>query len=212
MPRASSIIPVGRPFVALVALARETLASAGASSSAHLPKAAAKVGSGCPPFGGHRTVASARTREDMQLYRSTSRPQSECQASSRLHGRQPWRSGFFSQYPSTGSAQALLVQFAPPALVCFAIQIQSTVAAPRAWPTLPSSGRAFGTPLKSNVSRQLPCSFMPSRPFTSVRFVIRSPRSVKTRPFVGSIASEIESPPISAAQVFPVLSAYWQQQ
>jgi len=135
MPCASSIIPEARlPFVALVALARETLAAAGASSSAHLPKVAAEVSSGSPPFGGHRTVASVRTREGMQLYRSIPRPQSKCQASSRFRGRQPWRSGFFSQYPSTGSAQASLVQLVPPALVCFAIQIQSKAAAHRAWP------------------------------------------------------------------------------
>jgi hypothetical protein len=56
----------------------------------------------------------------------------------RIHGRQPWRFGFFSQYQSTGSAQASLVQLAPLALVCFAIQMQTqtqcTAAAHRAWP------------------------------------------------------------------------------
>jgi len=55
-----------------------------------------------------------------------------------IHGRQPWRSGFFSQYPSTGSDQTSLVRLVPPALVCFAIQMQtqtqSTAAAHRAWP------------------------------------------------------------------------------
>ena len=78
--------------------------------------------------------------------------------------------------------------------------------------TLPSSGPAFGSPLKSNVSRQLQCSTMPLRSFTSVRFVIQSSRSVKASPFVGSIAGDIESPLISAAQMSPVLAAYWQQQ
>ena len=137
IPCASSIIPEARlPFVALVALARETLAAAGASSSAHLPKVAAEVGSGCPPFGGHRTVASVRTREGIQLHRSTPRPQLKCQASSQLYGRQPRRSGFFSQCPSTGSPQASLVRLVPSALVCFAIQIQSEAAAHRAWPNL----------------------------------------------------------------------------
>jgi len=53
---------------------------------------------------------------------------------------------------------------------------------------------------------------MPSRPFTSVRFVIQSSRSVKAWPIIGAIAGQIESPPISAAQAFPVLAAYWQQQ
>ena len=56
----------------------------------------------------------------------------------RIHGRQPWRSGFFSQYPSTASVQASLVRLSSPALVCFAIQMQTqtqcTAAARRAWP------------------------------------------------------------------------------
>ena len=56
----------------------------------------------------------------------------------RIHGPQPWRSGFFSQYPSTASVQASLVRLSSPALVCFAIQMQtqtqSTAAAHRAWP------------------------------------------------------------------------------
>jgi len=138
IPCASSIIPEARlPFVALVALARETLAAAGASSSAHLPKVAAEVGSGCPPFGGHRTVASARTREGLQPYRGAPAFQSKCQALGQLRGRQRWRSGFFSQYQSTGSPQAPLVQLASPALLCFAIQmetqIQGKAVAQRAW-------------------------------------------------------------------------------
>ena len=78
--------------------------------------------------------------------------------------------------------------------------------------TLPSSGPAFGGPLKSNVSRQLPCSSRHCAPFTSARFVIQSARSVKALSFAGSIAGEIESPPISATQASPVLAAYWQQQ
>jgi len=135
MRHASCIIMKARlPFVSLVALSRETRVAAGASSSARRPKVAAKVGSGCPSFGGQRTVVSARTRESMQLYRSVPHLQSKCQASSRLHARQPWSPGFFSQYQSIGSAQASLVQLAPPALVCFAIQMPSKVAAPRAWP------------------------------------------------------------------------------
>ena len=58
----------------------------------------------------------------------------------RIHGPQPWRSGFFSQHPSTASVQASLVRLVPPALVCFGIQMQtqtqtqSTAAAQRAWP------------------------------------------------------------------------------
>jgi hypothetical protein len=53
---------------------------------------------------------------------------------------------------------------------------------------------------------------MPSRFFTSVQLVIQMSPLVKAWPFVGCIAGEIESPPISAAQVFPVLAAYWEQQ
>jgi len=55
-----------------------------------------------------------------------------------IHGPQPWRSGFFSQYPSTASVQASLVRPSSPALVCFGIQMQtqtqSTAVAQRAWP------------------------------------------------------------------------------
>jgi len=111
MPYASSVILKARlPFVALVALSRKTRVAAGASSSVRLSKVAARVGSGCPSFGGQRTAASARTRESMQLCRSVLLPQGKCQASSRLHARQPWGSGFFSQYQPTGSAQASFVQ------------------------------------------------------------------------------------------------------
>jgi len=59
MPGASSFTPeAGLPFIAPVALAREALVAAGASSSAHLLKLAAQDLSGCPPFGGYRMVAS----------------------------------------------------------------------------------------------------------------------------------------------------------
>ncbi len=122
------------PFVTLAALSRETRVAAGASSSDRRPPVAAKVGSGCPSFGGQRTVASARTRKSIQPYRSAPNLQSKYQTSGRLHRPQLGRPGLFSQYPSTGSAQASLVQLVLPALVCFVIQIQSKVAAPRAWP------------------------------------------------------------------------------
>ena len=132
---ASCVIMKARlPFVALVALSRETRAAAGASSSAHVPKVAAEVGSGCPSFGGQRTVASVRTRESMQPYRGAPNLQSRYQASGRLHWHQPWWPGLFSQYQSAGSDHASFLELASPALVCFAIQMQSKVAAPRAWP------------------------------------------------------------------------------
>ena len=56
----------GLSFVALHELSRETQVAGGASSAAHLLKVAAKVISGCPSFGGQRTVASARMLENFE--------------------------------------------------------------------------------------------------------------------------------------------------
>jgi len=134
MPGASSfILEAGLPFVALVAPGRETLVAAGASSSAHLLKLAAKVRSGCQPVGGYRTVTSVHTREGIEPHRS---PHVLNRSAVLPVGfmASPWRSGFFPQYPAAGSAQASFVQLVSPALICFAIQIQSKAAAHRAWP------------------------------------------------------------------------------
>jgi len=71
-------------------------------------------------------------------FKSVLLSRSQAAAVPRIHGPQPWRSGLFSQYPSTASVQASLVRLAPPALVCFAIQMQTQTqcmaAAQRAWP------------------------------------------------------------------------------
>ena len=47
---------------------------------------------------------------------------------------QPREPRFFSRYQSTGSVRVSVGQLVPPALVCSAIQIQSTAVAHRAWP------------------------------------------------------------------------------
>ncbi len=71
-------------------------------------------------------------------FKSISLSRGQVAAIPRIHGPQPQRSGFFSQYPSTVSVQASLVRVSSPALVCFAIQMQTqrqrTAAAHRAWP------------------------------------------------------------------------------
>ena len=118
------------PIVSMHALSRKTLAAAGASSSARLFKAAAKVGAGCPSFGGQRTTASVRTQESTQRS-SKHLPRSETQnfKPASLHRLQGL--GAFSEY---GSAQAPARWCARPALVSFAIQMQGKVVARRAWP------------------------------------------------------------------------------
>ena len=136
LPQASSaILKAHLPFVALIALSRETLVAAGASSSAHLTKVAAKVGRGCPSFGGQCTVASARTQENVQ--RLPKRPPLSIETSS--FGSSSLRQlrwpvpGAVSRHQSSGSVRALGVLLSSPALVCFAIQTQSKAAAHRAW-------------------------------------------------------------------------------
>jgi hypothetical protein len=120
--------------VASLALSRNTRAAAGASSFARLAKAAVKVSSGCPSFGGQRTLASARIQEDSPcLSRHLPRcdPAQDFEPAS-MHQSQ--RLGCLSRHPSSGSIQAPLLQLACTALVCFTIQIQGKIASPRAWP------------------------------------------------------------------------------
>jgi len=107
------------PFVAPLAHSRKIQVAAGPSSTARLLKVATKVSSGCPSFGGQRMVASDRKQEELELFESASWHQAR-------------RPCFFAQYPSTDSVQAQLKQLARPALVCFAIQMQSVAAAHRA--------------------------------------------------------------------------------
>jgi hypothetical protein len=121
------------PFVAMQAPSCKTQAAASASSTACLVKVA-KVGSGCPSYGGQRTVASVRTRENSQslskrMSLSIVAPSFE---SASLHT--PSWPGAFSRHQSSASVQASVGQLAHPALVCFAIPIQSKAASPRAWP------------------------------------------------------------------------------
>jgi len=121
----------GLPFVAPHALSRETRVAAEASGAVDPLKVAATVGSGCPSFGGQRTVASARTRKISErllkhLSLSIEASSFEPAASHQTQGR-----GAFSE---RGSAQASVGQRTRPALVCFAIQVQGKAASPRAWP------------------------------------------------------------------------------
>ena len=119
-------------FVAPPALLREARAAAGALSAMRLFKVTAKVSSGCPSFGGQRTVASARTLGNSELSKHLSpfkAPSVEPVSSPQL----PWP-GKLSQHQSSGSAQASVGQLACPASVCSAIRIQGEAASSRAWP------------------------------------------------------------------------------
>ena len=113
-PVAPGRFEVGAPSIrcAARAVARDTGCRRCFSSMARLPEVTAGVGAGCPSFGGQRTVASFR------------RPATTEHLSP----------GAFLRHPSSGSVQASVGQLALPALVCFAMQIQSKVAPPRAWP------------------------------------------------------------------------------
>ena len=125
----------GLPFATLLALSREAQAAAGASSSAYRTKVVAKVGVGCPSFGGQRTVESARRQEE-----ATQRPSErllrsiEAQRFEPVSSHQLRRSGALSPRQAPRSAQASVRQPAHPALVCFAVQMQGKAAAPRARP------------------------------------------------------------------------------
>jgi len=122
------------PFASSRALSQRTQAAAGASSSARFAKAAVKVSSGCPSFGGQRTLASARIQEDSPcLSRHLPRcaPAQDFEPASL---RKPRRLGRLSWLQSSGLVQAPLSPLVRPALLCFPIQIQSKVASPRAWP------------------------------------------------------------------------------
>jgi len=119
------------PFATLPELLPETRAASGASSSARLLKIAAKVGAGCPSFGGQRTVASARQQEDSERLSKRLPLSMEPLDFESASSHQPHGLGAFSE---RGSVIGPFVQLAPPALVCFAIQIQGKAASPRARP------------------------------------------------------------------------------
>jgi len=132
MPLKSNVRPhrklhmkAGLPFATLLALSRQAQAAAGASSSAYRTKVVAKVGVGCPSFGGQRTVESARRQEE-----ATQRPSEhllrsiEAQKFERVSSHQLRRSGALSPRQAPRSAQASVRQLARPALVCFTVQMQ----------------------------------------------------------------------------------------
>ena len=123
------------PFVSSHALSRKTPAAAGASSSAHLLKVAAKVSAGCPSFGGQRTAASARTEGSSERPRKQLLPPTvEAPSFGLVSLPQRQWPGTLSQRQPSGAAQESVCQLMHPALVCFAIQMQGKVASPRAWP------------------------------------------------------------------------------
>jgi len=125
----------GLPFATLLALSREAQASSGASSSAYRTTVVAKVGVGCPSFGGQRTVESAQRQEE-----ATQRPSEsllrpiDAQKFEPVSSHQLRRSGALSPRQAPRSAQASVRQPARPALVCFAIQTHGEAASPGARP------------------------------------------------------------------------------
>ena len=141
----------GLSFVASHELSRETPVAAGASSAARSLKVAAKVGAGCPSFGGQRTVASSRKRKNSEQSRhlSLSIEAPSFGSTSLLQLRGAWR---------ILAAPILMLQ---PRHLSGSLRIQRWYASPSEFKarlplqerglTLPSSGLAFGQPLKSNV-------------------------------------------------------------
>jgi hypothetical protein len=134
IPHASSVIlKACLPFVALVALSREARVAASASSSVRLSKVAAKVGSGARP-----STASARSHQRV--------PEKVCSSIEAfpILNRSAKLPVGFARVSRGGLASSRSInlqvqlkrrscQLASPALVCFAIQIQSKAAGARAW-------------------------------------------------------------------------------
>ena len=147
----------GLPLVTLLAPSRKTRVAAGPSRSARLPKPAAEVGAGCPSFGGQRTVALARKQEDSQrlskrLSLSIETLSFESAASHQPHGL-AFSPGAV-QLPGRSSSLRLQ-RYASPSKYKAGLPLQERGL------TLPSSGRAYGTPLKSNVRRHATSSNPP---------------------------------------------------
>ena len=140
-------------FNAPLAHSRKAQVAAGASSTARLLKVATKVGPGCPSFGGQRTVASDREQEELELSKHLSLSV-EVPSFESTSCHQPRKPGFFSQYPSTGSAQAQLNQLKARRWYASAYEYKARLQLTERGLTLPSSGPAFGRPLKSNVRAQ----------------------------------------------------------
>src|SRR5438132_2355420 len=131
---ASSLIMKARlQFVAPHERSRKTQLAAGASRSERSLKATERASAGRPSFGGLRAVELPRRQENAQRLHAplALTRKASCKSASLPQPREP---RFFSRYLSTGSVPAAVGNLAHPALVCFAIQIQSKVAPPRAWP------------------------------------------------------------------------------
>jgi hypothetical protein len=158
MPHASRVIlKVRLPFVALVALSRETRGAAGASSSVHLPKVAAKVGSGRPPSAVRRPAHGCVSSYQRKYAALSKRSQSSIEVPKPLAGfMSVGRRGLASSLSINLQVQlkrrscGLCLQrwYASPSKSKARLQLTERGL------TLPSSGPAYGSPLKSNVRRR----------------------------------------------------------
>jgi len=130
----SLVMKARRPFIAPIALSCEAQIAAGDSRSARLPKVASQGWRGLSVLRrpAHGRI-SPNTTEVRSAFKRLSRS-IEKQAASRLRCSSNREPRFLSRYPSTGSVPAAVGHLAHPALVCFAMKIQSKVAASRAWP------------------------------------------------------------------------------
>ena len=98
-------------------------------------------------FGGQRTVAPARTRVNAQHPSKLFSVSSETPNYKSASVLQPRKPGSLSHHQSRGSLRASIGRLAHSALVCFSIQVRSTVASPRAWPN-PSIERTAKSTLR----------------------------------------------------------------
>ena len=132
---ASSFIMKSRvPFIAPAGLSCEVQVAAGASRLAHPAKVANRGRRGLPVL--RRPAHGCITLQEnaQRLSKRPHAPDRRAKTTSQLHCCKARRASPFSRYQSTGSVRASVGQLALPASVCFAIQIQSKVASPRAWP------------------------------------------------------------------------------
>ena len=140
------------PFVAPHERSRKAQVSAGASRSERSLKVAEKASTGCPSFGGLRTVALPRRQENAQLLQAplALTRKASYKSVSLLQRREPRFSRAINpqaQFECHSGSLRLQRWYASPSKYKARLRLLERGL------TLPSSGPAYGRPLKSNVRR-----------------------------------------------------------
>ena len=150
----------------------------------------AEVGTGCPSFGGQRTVASSR-RECAAPVQAPARSRSKNQTTRLLLCCKAKRASPFSRYQSTGAVRASVGQLALQRWYASPPEYEARLRLRERGLTLPSSGLAFGQPLKSNV-RRLRCTKAYER--SLLRYAGNHPRMWST--YCQFCTTQLRAPPL----------------